>query len=118
MSTEALIALIVVAGLVFVVALIKGRGMKVKKGDIEVEINEPTGQAAEAAPGTTVNVANNAKITNSKVGNITGAETTISGAGAVSDKNVNVANDTEIGDSEVGDIIGVKISDDPDKEKA
>lgn len=101
------IVLIVVAGLVVVLALWLGRGLKVKAKGIDLEIRE-----GKAANGSAVTVFKEGRVgEGARVGNIIGVKNQ-PGEGGQSQQKVDVAADVEVKGS-VGDIVGVEFSKEP-----
>jgi hypothetical protein len=90
--------LIVLVAAVLGFAIWRRYSVVVRKGDTELRLERP-----DEGSGGGISVADQAKITNSQVGNITGAQ--ISGGGAA--PSVNVASGARITGSKVGDITGV-----------
>lgn len=99
------IVLIIVAGLVTALAIWFGRGLRVKKKGEAIDV-ELQGDKTTRPPG--IQVANNAKIEKSHIGDIAGVKIEGTGAGGPNPENVQVFNNSKLKDVEAGDVAGIK----------
>lgn len=100
MPSEAWYLLIACGAIVVVVALWKGRGLKIQKDSISID---PTHDAPKAG----ISIANRAHIVNSDVGDVTGISVSGQNVTTTPEQKVDVLNAAKLSGAHVGKVTGV-----------